>query len=62
MNIEDAALTQVKSIDEILEDVHLSRARHRDVINCVDMINKALEEMKAMRQELSELKQKQTGN
>lgn len=58
MNIEDVALIQVKSIDEILEDVDLPRARHRDVINCVDMINKALQETKELRKELNELKTK----
>lgn len=55
MNIEDIALIQIKSLDEILEDVDMSRAGHRDVINDVEIIKKALDEMKILRTERDEL-------
>jgi len=53
MNIEDVALIQIRSVDEVLEDVHMTRARHRDVINSVELIKKALLETKTLRNKLS---------
>ncbi len=55
MHIEEVALIQVKSIDEVLEDVEMSRSRHRDIINAVEIIRKALEETKVLRSEISKL-------
>lgn len=52
MDIEKIALAEIEILDEILEDISLSRARHKSIINSVKIIKSALLETSQLRDEI----------
>jgi hypothetical protein len=56
MNTEDYAEKALASVDEILEDIDLTRARHNDISNSIDILKEAITELRHMRIQVEQLR------
>lgn len=55
MNSEEYAFAEIDNLNEILEDVRLSRSGHKSIIHSTSVVKHALTELKHLRGEMLKL-------